>query len=168
MSKKYTGAGKVLETDYHEVVFTGKTKGGSPVKITLKNAINMGNIDLTHAEKNDVVAQIVYTGTYENTDVMSEGTEEPWEIEFPDEEEGADEIMLGAGIISIDGQDVGLTRGGSQFNTNRTFREINADNDRGAVKGRIEMTEARPTLTINTLQIINKFKSLYAGVQEVN
>lgn len=164
---KYRGTGSVASTDFHSVKWTGKTKSGKAVVITMPKAINMGDIDWSMVEKDDIVAQIVFTGVYENTDEASDSNVEPWTIELDGALTGADSIMLGAGIFSIDGTDVALTRGGGQFVTGRVYREINADGDRGAVEGRIVMDEARPTLTLNALTILSGITSLYGGLEVV-
>ena len=62
--------------DYHEVTWTGKTKDGKSVVITVENAINMGNIELTLEDKTEVVPEIVYTATY----LDSARETPPWEI----------------------------------------------------------------------------------------
>lgn len=165
----YKGTGVVSSADYHAVKWTGLTKSGKAVTIEMPKAINMGNLDWTFAEKNDVVAQIVFEGVYTNTDTMANSTEEPYTITIEDGiTSGANEIMLGAGVVSIDGVDVALTRGGSQFVVEREYREINADGDRGAVEGRIVMDASRPKLTLNTLQILTRLADLYAGLEEQN
>ena len=46
-TKVITGNGGIIApSDFHNVTWTGKTKGGAPIKITLENAINKGNIDV--------------------------------------------------------------------------------------------------------------------------
>ena len=64
--------------------------------------------------------------------------EEPWTIAYSGgtSDSAAGTILLGAGVVSIGGVDVALTRGGSQFTVEREFREINADGDRGVIQGR--------------------------------
>lgn len=161
------GNAKVVDADFKTVKWTGRTKAGDPVEITLSNAINMGNVDLTFAEKDDVVAQVVYTAAYNNTDTMiTDEVEEPWQIKYT---QGTDvsasgEILLGAGIVSINGTDVALTRGGSSFSIEREFREINADGDLGAVKGRVTIDGSRATLTLNALQVLTRMADFYAGI----
>lgn len=164
-STKYKGTGAVALTDFKTVVFEGLTKDGKAVKITLNDAINMGDIDWAFAEKGETVASVTFTGCYENKDEMSDSTDEPWTIEFEAGTNASDCIMLGAGKVTIGGVEVALTRGGSSFNTNRTYRDINADGDRGSVKGRVTMDEARPTLTLNALTILNCFAKLYSSVE---
>lgn len=164
---KYRGTGTITTADYKALKWRGKSKDGKAVVITLENAINLGDIDWTFAEKNDTVAQVVFTATYSNTDETASTTTEPWEVEIDGQASGAGEIMLGAGIFSIDDNDIALTRGGGSFKVAREFREINADGDRGPVKGRINMEGSRATLTLNTLQILTRLADLYVGVESV-
>lgn len=170
MSTKYKGTGVVSSADFHDVVWTGRTKAGNAVVITLKDAINMGNLDWTFAEKDDVVAQVVFTGTYSNTDEMAltdADYEEPWTIEYASASGEAGNIILGAGVFSIGGVDIALTRGGGSFNVEREFRQINADGDRGAVKGRVVLDASNATLTLNALQILTNLSSLYPAMAVV-
>lgn len=164
---KYIGTGKVATTDFKKVKYVGKTKGGQALTINLNDAINLGNIDWTFAEKDDVVAEIVMTATYSNTDEVSDDITEPWSIEIngkPDTNSKA--IICGVGIFYVNDTPIGLTRGGGKFSVEREFREINADGDRGPVKDRITMEGSRATLTMNTLHILTSMKELYAAVEE--
>lgn len=72
-----TGSNEVKESDYTTVKWTGKTKEGKSVIITLENAINLENIDWSLVDKEEVVQSLTYTGTYEEG-----STEEPWKVEF--------------------------------------------------------------------------------------
>lgn len=162
---KYTGTGKIASADYKTVKYVGKTKGGNAVTITLDNAINLGNIDWTFAEKDDVVAEVVMSATYDNTDEKASETVEPWSVEVEGESiTPSKSILLGVGVFYIGDKPVGLTRGGGKFAVEREYREIRADGDRGPVKDRIEIEESRPTLTMNTLEIINKVADLYPAI----
>lgn len=161
---KITGTGAVTSADYKAVKWVGKTKDGKAITVKLSDAINLGNIDWTFAEKNDTVAQIVFTACYSNTDEAATSTAEPWEIETNGQSAGAGEIMLGAGIFYVGETAIALTRGGGQFTVEREFREINADGDRGPVKDRIVMETSRATLTMNTLQILTRMSDLYSGI----
>ncbi|MCR5811169.1 MAG: hypothetical protein K6G34_07210 [Lachnospiraceae bacterium] len=164
----YKGTGVIAAGDYHAVKFVGKTKAGKTVTIEMAKAINLGNLDWTFAEKDDTVAQIVWTGVYDNTDSMTDVAsdyETPYTITLEDGiSAGAAEIMLGAGLVYIDNALIALTRGGSQFTSTREFRRINADGDRGAVEGRIVLDAEEPTLTLNALTILTKFADLYPAV----
>ena len=64
------------------------------------------------------------------------------------------DIILGHGVFSIGGTDIALTRGGGMFAIEREYREIEADGDRGPVKGRIVIDTSRARLTMNVLEII--------------
>ena len=77
-----TGKGKIDISDYQdEVKWVGKTKAGKPVSIKVFNAINLENFDWSLADKDEVVAALTYTGTYEED---SPEDFEPWEVEFAD------------------------------------------------------------------------------------
>lgn len=68
----------IATSDYVSVKWVGQTKDGREVIITLNNAINMDNIDLTMTDKEEVVASVTYTGTYDEADRLAE----PWQIEW--------------------------------------------------------------------------------------
>ena len=163
------GTGIVASTDFKNVVWTGKTHGGKAVTITLKNAINKGNIDLSMVEKDDTVAQLVFTAAYSNTDAMVATTgdyEEPWTITYGGAaaDTAAGTILLGAGVVSIGGVNVALTRGGSSFSVQREFRNINADGDRGTVMGRVVIDASEATLTLNALTFLTNMTNAYAAI----
>lgn len=67
----------------------------------------------------------------------------------------AEKILLGQGVVSVGGTPIGLTRGGSSFTVEREFREIEADGDRGPVKGRIVLDTERAALNVNALELFN-------------
>jgi hypothetical protein len=75
---KITGAANIDTTDYLTVKFVGETADGRDVIIEVENAINMENIDLQFADKEEVVVGVTFTGTY--TDDAR--TSEPWSIEY--------------------------------------------------------------------------------------
>ena len=163
---KYIGTGAVTSADFKDVSWVGLTKGGNAITITLKNAINMGNIEWTVAEKSDVVQSIEMQACYDNTNEAASSTVEPWSIEIDGTvTPGASEIVLGAGKFYVGQTLIALTRGGGSFNVEREFREINADGDRGAVKGRVVMESSRAKLTMNVLTILTKLSDLYAGIE---
>lgn len=65
--------------DYQdEVTWTGKLASGEDVIITLENAINLNNIDLALIDKDEVVAELMYTATY----LEAARKTEPWKMEF--------------------------------------------------------------------------------------
>lgn len=167
----YTGAGEVLVADVKYIKWVGKTKGGKAVTIELPKAFCRSNPDWTFAEKDDVVPEIEYEGLY-NDDKLSEGDRtEPWTINLADGiEAGNGEILLGVGKFYVgtsktDAQCVGLTRGGGSFVVEREYREINADDDPGAVEGRMDQTSGRPKLKLKTLQWLTKISTLYSGMK---
>ena len=162
---KITGTGAVTSADFKEVSWVGLTKGGNAITIKLFDAINMGNIDWTFAEKNDVVPSIEFTACYDNTDEAASETAEPFEITINGTlTAGASEIILGAGKFYIGNELVALTRGGGQFTVEREYREINADGDRGAVKGRVVMESSRPKLTMNVLTFLTSVTDIYSSI----
>lgn len=66
------------DTDYNDTItWTGKTKAGKAVIITLNDAINLEGIDWDLKDKDEVVPEITYTATYTDG-----STEEPWQVEF--------------------------------------------------------------------------------------
>ena len=163
------GTGIVTTSDFREVKWRGKTKNGKAVLITLPNAINMSNIDLTMVEKDDTVAQLQFAAAYANADYMAATTgdmEEPWTIAYSGgtSDTAAGTILLGAGVVSIGGVDVALTRGGSQFTVEREFREINADGDRGVVKDRVVIDASRATLTLNALTWLTHMSEAFPAI----
>lgn len=166
-SVKYQGTGVVTSADFKTVKYEGITKAGKPIIITLMNAINLGDIDWSMVEKDDTVSQVVFEGCYDNTDEMADETAEPWTIEMENVTAAAGNIMVGVGKFYIDNQLVALTRGGGSFNTGRSYRSIAADQDRGTVVDRVVMDEAKPTLTLNALTILNNFTKLYSAVDVV-
>jgi hypothetical protein len=85
LSSTSTGTGNLVEatsnisvSDYVEVTWIGQTKDGREVIITLRNAINMDNVDLSMVDKEEIVASVTYTGTYDELDRLSE----PWSVEY--------------------------------------------------------------------------------------
>lgn len=169
MALTIKGTGIVTTNDFKSVTWTGKTKNGKSVIITIPNAINMSNIDLTMVEKDDIVAQIQFAAAYSNTDYMVSTAgdyEEPWTISYAGgtSDTAAGTILLGAGVVSIGGTDVALTRGGSQFTVEREFREINADGDRGVVKDRVVIDASRATLTLNALTFLTHMADSFPAI----
>ena len=163
---KITGTGVVASGDFKEVKWVGLTKGGNAITIKLFNAINKGNIDWTIAEKNDIVPQVEFEACYDNTNEAASSTEEPFEIYINGSlVSGADEIILGAGKFYINNTLVALSRGGGKFTVEREYREINADGDRGAVKGRVVMESSRPKMQLNALTMLSNLTSLYSSLE---
>lgn len=160
--------GNIAETDFHVITWIGKTKGGNACKITLKDAINRGNLDWTLAEKGEVVPALEFEACYENADKQADETTAcPWQIEIDDAiVSGAKEILLGLGVFAIDGTDVALVRGGGQFTVEREFREIAADGDKGAVKDRLVIDTERAKLKMNVLTMLTSIKAMYPALTE--
>lgn len=76
------------------------------------------------------------------------------------------EILLGCGAFFIGNIPIGLTRGGGQFTVEKEMRNIEADGDKGTIKGRVVQDKATPKLTINTLEVITEnIEKLYASVK---
>ncbi len=167
----YGGSGEVASSDYKYVKWVGKTKGGKAVEIVMPKAYCISDPDWTFAEKNDTVAEIEFEGVYSDTDLAAGDRSEPWSITLADgTDAGTAEIVLGAGLFYVGAAagsavTVGLTRGGGSFKVERTYREINADGDPGAVEGRIVQEEGRPKLKLNALQWLTKVATLYAGME---
>src|SRR5690554_1560386 len=67
----------------------------------------------------------------------------------------AEKILLGHGVITVGTTPLGLTRGGGVFAVEREYREIEADGDRGPVKGRIVIDREVAKLTVNALELFN-------------
>lgn len=68
----------ITSTDYSFVTWTGYTRGGTKTYIELQNAINLENISWPLVAKDEVVAELNFTSTYEST----QRTKEPWKIVF--------------------------------------------------------------------------------------
>jgi hypothetical protein len=72
---------KVADGDYNTTVkWTGKTKGGRSVIITLENAINLEGIDWSLVDKDEVVPEVTFTATY----LDSARETAPWDIKYVD------------------------------------------------------------------------------------
>lgn len=161
----YKSTGVIASGDYKEVSWVGKTKDGKAVTVKMANAINLGNIDWTFAEKDDVVPEIAFTGVYSNSDATASSTEGCFEVIVAGSPSaGAGEILLGTGAFYIGNTAVALCRGGGKFTVEREYREINADGDRGPVKDRIVLEGERVTLTMNVLSMLTNIESLYPAM----
>lgn len=82
----------------------------------------------------------------------------------------ADKILLGYGVVSVGGQPIGLTRGGSAFAVEREYRDIEADGDRGHVKGRVVIDREIAKLTVNALEMFNSadMEKYYPAMSEAS
>ncbi|MDF2589830.1 MAG: hypothetical protein K0S41_3671 [Anaerocolumna sp.] len=78
----------------------------------------------------------------------------------------ADKILLGMGVVTVGTTPIGLTRGGSVFVVERDYRNIEADGDRGVVKGRTYIDSENAKLTVNALELFNAvdMKKYYPGM----
>lgn len=65
----------------------------------------------------------------------------------------AEKILLGYGVVTVGEQPIGLTRGGSSFIVEREIRQVEADGDRGPVKGRQVIDTEVAKLTVNALEL---------------
>jgi len=75
------------------------------------------------------------------------------------------DIILGDGLININGTDIGLTRGGGKFSIEREYRQIEADGDFGPVKGRIRIVKSVAKLTLNALEMLKtNMTKFYPGM----
>ena len=164
-STVYIGTGTISGSDFKTVKWVGLTKGGNAITITLNDAVNVGTIEWTFAEKNDVVPSVEFEACYSNTDAASSSNNEPWSVEIDGTlTAGASEIVLGAGKFYIGQNLVALTRGGGSFTVEREAREINADGDRGMVKGRVDYESSRAKLSMNILTMLSHLTDIYNGV----
>jgi hypothetical protein len=68
----------ITSADYSFVSWTGYTKGGTRAYIELQNAINLENISWPLVDKDEVVADLTFTATYQS----SQRTAEPWKVIF--------------------------------------------------------------------------------------
>jgi hypothetical protein len=75
-------------------------------------------------------------------------------------------IVLGKGIFFLDETPIGLTRDGGTFKVEYEHRVINADGDRGTVKGRVVREGAKAFITINHLEVLTQIAKLHTGVKE--
>lgn len=76
----------------------------------------------------------------------------------------ATDIILGYGVFSIGNVDIALSRGGGSFQVEETWRHIEADGDRGPVKGRTVLDSSVPKLTVNVLEILpSNLPKMYPG-----
>lgn len=79
--------------------------------------------------------------------------------------EKQENIVFGRGIFKVDDVAIGLTRDGGTFKVEYNHRVINADGDRGTVKGRVEREEAKAFITINHLEVLTELAKLHTGVK---
>ena len=84
------------------------------------------------------------------------------------EKKMVEKILLGYGEFSIGGVPIGLTRGGGSFTVETEYREIEADGDKGAVKGRVVIDRQDAKLTLNALTAFgaSDIKKYYPALTE--
>lgn len=168
-----TGTGVVTAADYRYVKWIGKTKDNLPIQIVLKRAFCRSNPDWSFAEKTEAVAQLEFEGVYNDEKLAADDRTEPWEMTGPGATDGKKAIQLGVGKFYVGASEadaknhVGLTRGGGSFVVERTFHDINADDDPGSVEGRIWMDESRPKLKLSALEWVDKVSTLYPSMKTV-
>jgi hypothetical protein len=73
-----TSTMKIVEGDYNDVKWVGKTKDGKAVTITVKDALNLDNLEWKLEDKSEVVPKISFTAHY---DEAAKETP-PWNVEF--------------------------------------------------------------------------------------
>ena len=164
-----TGSGAIAASDYKYVKWVGKTKGGDAIQIELPVAICKSNPSWSFTEKSESTAEVEFEGVYLDSDLESDNRTEPWKLTGPGASDGKKNILLGVGRFyvgtsSTDAKVVGLTRGGGSFVVERTYHDINADDDPGSVKDRIWQDEGRPKLKLTALEWVDKIPTLYAGI----
>lgn len=173
MAPIYTGAAQVEDTDVRYVKWVGKLKGGKTVQIELEKAFCHSNPDWTFEEKNETTAEVEFEGLYDDEKLAADDRTEPWKLTLPEGlKAGNEEMILGVGKFYLgttkdDAVLVGLTRGGGSFVVEREYRDINADDDPGAVAGRISKDSARPKLKLVALQWLTKVDKLYNCIKTV-
>ena len=165
-----TGAGVVSAADYKYVKWVGKTKGGEAVQIELPRAFCRSNPDWKFEEKTEAVAEVEFEGVYNDAALANDDRTEPWVLTGPGASDSVKAIQLGVGRFYVgttkeDAVAVGLTRGGGSFTVERTYHDINADEDPGSVEGRIWQDEGRPKLKLSALEWLDKIPTLYAGIK---
>ena len=165
----YTGAGQVADTDVRYVKWVGTLKGGGSAQIELEKAFCRSNPDWKFEEKSETTAEVEFEGLYTDENLAKNDRTEPWKLTVSGVEAGNGEIVLGVGKFyigksSTDAKLVGLTRGGGSFVVEREYRDINADDDPGAVVGRIAKDTGRPKLKLVALQWLTRVADLYPCV----
>lgn len=74
----WKGTLAVASTDYVDVTWTGKTKDGKSVTITLTKCLSRDNISFKFEDKNEVIPQLVFTAHY----TEAARTTPPWSVLF--------------------------------------------------------------------------------------
>ena len=74
------GTGKILDSDYHKVVFKGETKDGREVEIGVENAINLENINWELKDKDQIIDTVTFEGTYDPE--AEDAFDENWTVKY--------------------------------------------------------------------------------------
>jgi len=74
----FTGTLSIIAGDYNDVTWTGKTKDGKAVVITLENAMNVSGIEWTLEDKNEVVPSLEFVAHYGEAARATP----PWKVRF--------------------------------------------------------------------------------------
>lgn len=82
--------------------------------------------------------------------------------------EKSENIVFGKGVFKVDDEAIGLTRDGGTFTVEYNNRVINADGDRGTVKGRVVREEATAKIEINHLELLTSFEKLHPAMKVDN
>lgn len=79
-----------------------------------------------------------------------------------------EKILLGYGVFTVGNTPIGLTRGGGSFEVETEFREVEADGDKGPVKGRQVIDRQVPKLALNALTMFTatEMKQFYPALDE--
>lgn len=80
LTKELTSTLEIADSDYVDIRWEGKKKNGDKIIITVKNALNMNGIEWDLVDKEEVVPELEYTGTY----LEESRNEVPYTIEYPD------------------------------------------------------------------------------------
>lgn len=78
VSNKMTSTLKIVEGDYNDITWVGKTKDGKAVTIKIENALNLSNLEWTLEDKNEVVPALEFSATYDE----AEREKAPWDVDF--------------------------------------------------------------------------------------
>jgi hypothetical protein len=68
----------IVAGDYNDVKWVGKTLDGKAVTINVTDALNLGNLDWSLEDKNEVVAALEFTACYDPAAM----TTAPWSVDY--------------------------------------------------------------------------------------
>jgi len=69
---------KIVAGDYNDVKWVGKTLDGKAVTINVTNALNLGNLEWTLEDKNEVVGSLEFTACYDEAAMDTA----PWSVDY--------------------------------------------------------------------------------------